>query len=257
MNSKHAAIPVALALAVVPLVLGFSEAPRATFSNCELVLEQEVCTWVTMEGDKAVELGATVPLGLIEGVPGDAEMTWPPEELGAVMLPVEARTALGIDHLAINWEAHGHPPGPFLTPHFDFHFYNLTKQEVSAVSCMDETKPQHLPSGYALPDIDIEGLGMLLGLCVPRMGMHAMPEADIEATGPFGATMVVGYYGGEGIFFEPMVSRDLLLERSSFRLPIPTIGSLPAGVHYPSEFSAEYDATKDEYRMVMRGFDSQ
>ncbi len=257
MDSRHAAASVALALAVVPVIGTGSQEPRSVFRSCEAVLEQEVCTWVAMEGATAVELGATVPLGLIEQVPADAEMTWPPEELAAVALPPQARASLGIDHLGINWEAHGHPPGPFLTPHFDFHFYNLTKREIRTVDCSDKTKPSSLPSGYTLPDIEVEGMGTLVGLCVPRMGMHAMPEKEVTGSDPFTATLVVGYYGGEAIFFEPMVSRDRLLERSDFSLPMPVVGSLPAGVHYPTEFSANYDAAQDEYRLVMRGFRPQ
>ena len=67
---------------------------------------------------------------------------------------------------------------------------------------------------------------------------------------------MVGYYGGDVIFFEPMISRDRLLEKSDFALPVPTIENLPAGVHYPSEFRAEYDAARKQYRMVFTGFHS-
>ena len=39
-------------------------------------------------------------------------MVWPPQELASVAFPVRgARPQLGIDHLGINWEAHGHPAG--------------------------------------------------------------------------------------------------------------------------------------------------
>ena len=257
MDSKNAAIAVILALTAVPATLGFAPVPGQTFRSCGPVVEQEVCTWVLMDGATVLELGVTVPLKLVEAVPDDAEMSWPPQELAAVALPDEARASLGIDHLGINWEAHGHPPGPFLTPHFDFHFYSLTSEELRAVDCTDESKPSSLPSGYTLPDIDVPGLGMLLGLCVPRMGMHAMPKDEIEATDPFGATLVMGYYRGEAIFFEPMVSRARLLERSDFTLPVPSVGNLPAGVRYPTEFSAKYDAAKDQYQLVMRGFHHQ
>lgn len=241
-------------LVAVTLGAGNSQGSRDTIHSCGPVLEHEVCTWVVLDGAAPVELGATVPLALIESVPPDAPMTWPPEELAAVRLPVEARTSLGIDHLGINWEAHGHPPGPFMTPHFDFHFYNLTRVQVSAIDCSDVTKPPTLPSGYTLPDIDVPELGLLTGLCVPRMGMHAMPDEELEGAGPFGATMVMGYYQGVPVFFEPMVSRDLLLQRSDFELPVPPMGPLPDGVHYPTRFRAQYDEVKDEYRLIMAGF---
>lgn len=69
--------------------------------------------------------------------------------------------------------------------------------------------------------------------------------------------MMLGYYGGEPIFFEPMISRDLLLRRSNFSLPVPAIEGLRAGVRYPSEFRAEYDAAEEQYRMVFSGFNSE
>jgi len=257
MNSRNMAVPFVLVLAVGILTAATRGDTGSTSSSCTDVLGSEVCTWVVTDGDDPVELGATIPLALIEAVPADAEMVWPPKELAVVPLPIEARAALGIDHLGINWEAHGHPPVSFLTQHFDFHFYNVTEAEVGAIDCSDESRPSKLPAHYALPDIEVPGMGVLVGLCVPHMGMHAMPEAEVHETDPFQASMMLGYYGGEPIFFEPMISRDLLLSRSDFSLPVPAIEALPAGVRYPSEFRAEYDAAEQQYRMVFSGFRSE
>lgn len=242
------ALSAGLAAAILP------GTPRSTIRNCAMVMDSEVCGWVTMEGDHAVELGATIPISLIESVPLDAEMTWPPRALARIELPEEARTALGIDYLGINWEAHGHPPATFMTPHFDFHFYNVTRDAVSSIDCSDLTKPSAAPEGYVLPDIDVPGMGTLVGLCVPLMGMHALPAGDVGAAGPFGASMIVGYYGGKPIFFEPMVSRELLLQRKDFSLPLPAVANLPAGVRYPRELHAKYDEATAAYRLVATGF---
>jgi hypothetical protein len=257
MRLKYVTIPAATVLTVALLAAAIARDTRSTFSSCADVLDSEVCTWVVMEGGAAVELGATIPLALIEAVPVDAEMVWPPQELATVALPVEARESLGIDHLGINWEAHGHPPTSFLTQHFDFHFYNITQAEVRAIDCVDGSKPAALPARYALPDIDVPELGMLQGLCVPNMGMHAMPAGDVNETEAFEASMMLGYYGAEPIFFEPMVSRDLLLAKSDFSLRVPAIRGLPAGVSYPSEFRAEYDEAEAQYRLIFSGFYAQ
>jgi len=231
-------------------------AARSEARSCTTVLESEVCTSVILEGGTVVELSATVPLALIEAVPTDVEMVWPPEQLAMVPLPEEARSALGIDHMAINWEAHGHPPTAFLTQHFDFHFYTISPDEVAAIDCSDDSKPTRLPAQYTLPDIDIPGMGVLVGLCVPRMGMHAMLEDEAEQTDFFEASMMLGYYEGEPVFFEPMVSRELLLSRSDFSLPMPAVDGLPEGVRYPTEFRAEYDDAQDAYRLVFTAFPS-
>jgi hypothetical protein len=179
---------------------------------------------------------------------------WPPQQLATVAMPAEARDALGIDHLGINWEAHGHPPASFLTQHFDFHFYSITEAEVRAIDCADESKPAQLPARYTLPDIDVPGMGVFVGLCVPHMGMHAMPAGEVHETHPFEASMMLGYYRAEPIFFEPMVSRDLLLSKTDFSLPVPAIDGLPMGVRYPREVRAEYDADEALYRLTFTGF---
>ena len=254
MSAKRMTIPLVLILSVATLALAALPGARSTFRSCGVALGSEVCTWIVMEGEDAVELGATVPLALIEAVPSDAEMVWPPKELLTIALPAEARTALGIDHMAINWEAHGHPPATFLAPHFDFHFYNVTRDRVEAIDCTDTSKPPTLPAGYALPDLDIPGMGVLVGLCVPRMGMHAMAEGHVGATDTFGAAMMLGYYGGEPVFFEPMVSQARLLEASDFSVPIPRVENLPDGVRYPGAFRAEYDAAAEAYRLLFTEF---
>jgi hypothetical protein len=254
MGSKR--LGAALSLALVGLTAAAPEASRSAAESCAPVLGSEVCTWVVMEGGTVVRLGATIPMSLIDEVPADAEMVWPPQSLAAIALPPEAQAALGIDHLGINWEAHGHPPASFMAQHFDFHFFSLSQDKVEAIDCSDESKPSRLPEGYALPDIDVPGMGVLVGLCVPQMGMHAMPAPDVDATDPFEASMMIGYYGGEPMSFEPMVSRALLLERSDFTLPMPVIEGLPAGVTYPTEFRAEYEAPSAQYRLIFSGFDT-
>lgn len=256
MESKRIAALVALALPLGITAAALRGQSDSVSSSCAVVQGAEVCTWVTTQGGEAIELGASIPLGLIESVPADAEMVWPPEQMGTVALPDEARRALGIDHLGINWEAHGHPPASFLTPHFDFHFYTVTEAEVASIDCTDVSKPSRLPTGYALPDIDVPGMGLFVGLCVPRMGMHAMVEGEVEETAAFDASMMLGYYGGAPIFFEPMISRDQLLERSDFALPVPLVAGLPAGVRYPTKFRAKFDAAEEQYRLIMSGFGS-
>lgn len=254
MGSKRTATLVALALSGATLAAVAVPRSRTTARSCTTVMQAQVCTWAMMDGDRAVELDATVPLALIQAVPADAEMVWPPQELTSVPLPAEAREALGINHMGINWEAHGHPPEHFLAPHFDFHFYNITQSQVQAIDCSDDSKPATLPAGYALPDVDVPGLGMLKGLCVPRMGMHAMAEAEARETDLFQASMMLGYYAGKPIFFEPMVAQERLLQGSDFALDIPGVDNLPTGVHYPTRLHAVYDAAGKQYRLVFTGF---
>ena len=251
-GSRLLASALLIPLTVLPVAV--ADGPRSTHESCATTLGAEVCAWAVMDGDAVVEVGATIPMSLVESVPADAPMVWPPEALVTLALPAEARSALGIDHMTVNWEAHGHPPAAFLAQHFDFHFYSITQADVGAIDCSDETLPPTLPAAYALPDIEVPGMGTLVGLCVPRMGMHAMPTPDVSATEGFDASMIIGYYGGKPVFFEPMVARDFLRERADFVLPMPAVEGLPSGVRYPTVFRADFDAASDAYRLVFSGF---
>ena len=89
-----------------------------TRGECGSMYQAEVCTWVRMRGDSVIDLGALVPISSIESAPQEGEMTWPPKPVAALALPPAAQQAAGFTHLTIFWEAMGHPPGPYLTPHF-------------------------------------------------------------------------------------------------------------------------------------------
>lgn len=39
-------------------------------------------------------------------------------------------------------------------------------------------------------------VGDLIGLCVPQMGMHALPQQQLESGEHFEKAMVIGYYEG-------------------------------------------------------------
>jgi hypothetical protein len=219
--------------------------------ECRQVFGGDVCTWGYTAGGTITEFGATVAMAAIENAPPEGEMVFPPLFEAVVPLPAEVAKATGFDHLGVNWERHGHPPALFLTPHFDFHFYPIAPAEVQAIDCTDTGKPAALPDGYTLPDIDIPGMGVLTGLCVPTMGMHAMQSAELTETEPFDASMIVGYYRGENIFLEPMISRAALARAQSFEMPVPSAPpGLKDAVRWPSAFRAVYDETQRTYRFV-------
>lgn len=241
---------------VVSLSSCGSRAPEAVTlqGDCADVFGGQICTWGTVSGGNVLtEFGLTVPLAAIEGAPVEMEMAWPPVPNAVLRMPAEVTAATGVDHFTFFWEAHGHPPGAYLTPHFDFHFYGVGIGAREAIDCTDASKPATPPAGYDLPDVDIPGLGMLTGLCVPAMGMHSAPASELASDVVFDGTMIIGYYGGSPIFFEPMIGRDYLLRRESFNLTMPVVTGLADGVRYPTQFRAEYDAAAEAYRFVFSG----
>jgi hypothetical protein len=251
-----------LASTLLAIVVGAcaKETPVADVTGpCADVYKGSVCTWAKTQGDSLLEVSAVVPIASIENSPAQPAMVWPPAPVAVLDIPEAARQKSGLVHFTMYWEAGGHPPGAYMTPHFDFHFNTIASAERSAIDCTDLSKPPALPTAYALPDIPLPpdmakmmGVSALIGLCVPQMGMHAIPASELDSKEPFRATMIVGYTRGKPVFIEPMVTKAMLMEKRSFDLAIPQIPGV-AGTH-PTKFHADYDATKQEYRMIFSAF---
>ena len=227
--------------------------------ECVDAYQAKLCTWATMKGDSVIDVGADIPVAMMENAPEHTDMVWPPALLADVRLPDAARAQSGFSHLTVLWESMGHPPGPFLTPHFDFHFYTMSQAERNAIDCADLSKPSALAAGYVLPDfalpppmVELVKADTLIGLCVPQMGMHSLEGSLMEGTDPFRGAMVVGYYKAGLIFIEPMISKAMLMEKKAFDLPVPAIPGTASA--YPRTFRADYNAEKNAYRFVWSGF---
>ena len=244
-------MPVGASLGLLVMGLAACSRQQTVQGECRPVNGANVCAWGGMSGGQLVAFGVTVPVRSADSAPAEAPMVWPPVALATIPLPEAVKSATGFDNLTVFWEPHGHPPGPYLVPHFDFHFNTIP---VAAIDCADSTKPARLPAAYEMPDMNIPQIGNLIGLCVPGMGMHSLPGAELRATTLFQKTMVVGYYHGQPIFVEPMITRATLLERRGFPLAIPDVPDRPANTRYPTQFRADYDSTAQAYRFVFSDF---
>ena len=49
-----------------------------------------------------------------------------------------------------------------------------------------------------------------------------------------------------------MISKALLMQKQSFDLPVPAVPGRTGA--QPSKFRADYDAQKQEYRLILSGF---
>jgi hypothetical protein len=227
--------------------------------DCGTAFKGQVCTWARTKGDSLLEVGALVPMASIEGAPADAQPAWPPVAEAKLKLPAAAQSKSGLTQLTMFWEAMGHPPVQFMTPHFDFHFYLVPVGEEMTYDCKDLSKPASLPAAYVLPDQDLPpdmakmmGVATLVGVCVPNMGMHSLPSSEMDRKDTFTGDMVIGYYHAKPIFIEPMLTKAMLMEKKSFDLPIPTIPGLTGT--YPRTFHAEFDEKGQSYRFIFSGF---
>jgi hypothetical protein len=55
-------------------------------------------------------------------------------------------------------------------------------------------------------------------------------------------------------FIEPMISREFLLERNDFELPVPMPAEFGRLMLYPTKCEAEYDPGVDAYHFIFSKF---
>jgi hypothetical protein len=147
-----------------------------------------------------------------------------------------------IDHVMLNWNAQGHPPDPYLVPHFDFHFYTITPAAQSAIIPGPDTvsvPPADVPPDY------VSGV-----VAVPDMGVHWIDTTSAELHGqPFDRTFIYGYYHGGLVFVEPMVSLSFLSSQPNATAPVKQPQAFAQPGRYPTMYSVRYDAASNTIRV--------
>jgi hypothetical protein len=163
-----------------------------------------------------------------------------------IPLPKEAAAA-GYDHIGIDWNPKGHiPKGIYDKPHFDFHFYMISKADQDRITAKGEDlarahkapAPEYMPEGYILPE----------GTEVPRMGAHAIDPSSPEFNKqPFTKTFIYGFYDGQMIFFEPMMTKAFLETKPNATDRIKLPKAYAKNGYYPTAYSVRYDANQREF----------
>jgi len=252
---------VLLLSAVLLVAAGACEsAPVDVPGPCADAFKGQLCLSAKTQGKATTEVSLVVPMASIENAPStEGEMQWPPKPDATLEVPDAVKAGSGFTNFTMYWEAGGHPPAPFMQPHFDFHFYLVPNADRLAIDCVDSAKPAALPTGYELHDEPLPpdmakmlGVSTLVGICVPQMGMHALPADEVAGKTPFHGDMVIGYFKGKAVFIEPMITKAMLMEKKSFDLNIPAIPGY-SGAH-PTVFHAVFDATKNAYTFTFSNF---
>ena len=88
---------------------------------------------------------------------------------------------------------------------------------------------------------------------VPQMGWHWLDSRSPELNGAlFTSTFIYGFYNGKNHFIEPMITRDFIMKKELFEMPISV--PLKAGIpgYYPSSYSLKYDMDKKMYVVSLK-----
>jgi hypothetical protein len=138
------------------------------------------------------------------------------------------------NHVGMGWNPIGHEPEPIYgKPHFDFHFYIMTLQEVAAIPVYEMAKekfdnspaPSYLPTAY-----------FNAGGGVPQMGAHWIDPTSGEFNGqPFTETFIYGSYDGKVTFYEPMITLEFLKTNYFYARNIPQPAKVQKTGWYPTK----------------------
>ncbi|CAN5169523.1 DUF5602 domain-containing protein [soil metagenome] len=184
-------------------------------------------------------LGATLSESVLSSLPTSATVV-------ILALPAEAADT-PFNFVRVSFSPAGHPPpGIFDKPHFDFHFFLITEQEVAAIGPADPNfaqKGAQTPEQAFIPPDYVPD-----PIAIPGHGTHWTDPTSPEFQGqPFTATFLYGFYEGRVIHLEPMVTSAFLLTQPNFSPPIKLPASFAEPGLYPTSYSVKFDATGGEY----------
>lgn len=155
--------------------------------------------------------------------------------------------------ITLDWNPHGHEPDHVYTlPHFDIHYYFISRAEQTSITCMNEdaavcTKAiasTMIPQGYIPTPAG-----------VPQMGWHWVDSWSGEFNGrKFTKTFIYGYYDGKMTFIEPMVTYEYLKKTSMTSKLIRTPKDVTFAGSYPSQYRIKYDRHAGVHKIILRNF---
>ena len=214
------------------------------------------------DGKTPLELGVALDASALQGLPSTQMMY-----MYLLKLPALAPDPYKL--VELDWNPHGHePPGVYMVPHFDFHFYTISLAERNSIVPSNPNfaaEANNLPPGaYVAPFYAaLAGPGQTpADIAVPMMGVHwsdvRSPELQAllgnpDAYQPFTKTFIYGSWNGRFTFYEPMVTRAYLLSKPNFSGAIPVPELYPEPGYFPTSYKVTYDAQAKEYRVALTG----
>lgn len=207
--------------------------------------------WVRLDGDDQPEaVGVSLSESAFRAITdtSDAHTNWSSPKHGepaSLVLDLPDEAPPPYDHATIDWIPEGHPPpGIYTVPHFDAHFYFVSKQTRQSVQpgpAQVFPDERYVPEGY-VPD----------SVNTPSMGMHYLNMQAPEFNGePFTHTLIYGFDEGEHAFIEPMVTREVLSSGPDVEAEVPQPDVYQKAGMYPRQYRIIHDSDAGEYRVVL------
>ena len=241
-------------VAVLPAESAQAGDKSATYEGKPVAVGQGTARTVvrTDAKGKPVSIGVILTASALEGLPMGADSAV--HDIAYLLtMPTKAPKTV-VEHVVLNWQSAGHPPpGVYDVPHFDFHFYLVSRAEQMKVAFGSESEsgdPSQQPPAELMPP----GYIMPPGTAVSKMGAHAIDPASAEFNGkPFTVSLIYGYYNKRQTFIEPMVSLEFLNSKQAYSAPVPRPERYSKAGAFPSSFNVKYDPGQTRYEVAFEG----
>jgi Domain of unknown function (DUF5602) len=225
----------------------------------------------TRDRDVPLEVGVALSEGAMEGLPAATGMAGH-GSMSVNLLALPALNPTPYRFVELDWNPAGHEPvAIYGVPHFDFHFYTVSRETRSSIV---PTDPRYAEAAASFPaaefrppfyvDAATAAGAPAWAVTVPQMGLHwfdvRAPELQAALGNPggyqpFTRTFLKGTWDGQFIFDEPMITRAWLqAKRISSReaapddiISVPTAERYAPAGYYPQAYRVAYDPRAREF----------
>ena len=238
-----------------------------------------VRTYVVLDaknGGTPLEVGVAMSEDALDGLPAPVASSDPMANMHMNLLELPAQNPTPYKFVQFDWNPAGHEPaGVYNLPHFDFHFYTVSKDVRASILPTDPRFAQKAAS-FPAPEfrapfyIDAATAAGAppAAVTVPQMGLHWLDVRSPELQGmaghpeafrPFTKTFIYGSWDGQFIFDEPMITRAYIVAKRDATdpavrdelVPVSTAPRYAPAGFYPSAYRIAYDAQAKEYRVAL------
>lgn len=177
------------------------------------------------------------------------------------------RRATAFEHIVVNWNPQGHPPptGIYRPPHFDFHFYTISREERYSIAAPSAADMCAVDIPLSCENFDLAMMSLpadmtppqhtSVGAVEPAMGNHWLDLSSPEFNGElFTHTWIFGAWKGELSFWEPMITKDFLMSAPNTLYDIAIPAAAPEAGYYPTKYGIFYLPGRDLYTVTLTGF---
>ena len=230
-------------------------------------------SYVLVKGGVPLEVGLALTEAALEGLPAHGHGEGAHGNMLEYLLEMPAQNPTPFRFVELDWNPAGHEPEDvYGTPHFDFHFYTISRAQRDAIDPADpqyQQRADHHPAADLRPGV--YAIPVPPGTptpAIPRMGVHWVDMRSPELQGmlghpelarPFTTTFIQGSWDGQVTFFEPMITRAFIVGRREATaaasrdsvIPLPAAQRYAPAGHYPTAYRILWDAAAREYRIAL------